>query len=103
MLGQKVACDPGESVAFEGGFAIHLRTHFARLTGIDEDDIVQKSNNAELYFEEDDLDAFLGRLRGMEFMRCVHGMVEQPWGHGRSGSTIPICTSSRSVNPWQAP
>lgn len=39
-----VACDPSESVAFEGGFAIHPRTHFARLTGIDEDDIVQKSN-----------------------------------------------------------
>lgn len=80
VLGQKVACDLDENVVFKSGFAIHLQAHFARLTGIDEDDIIQKSNNAELYFEEGNLDAFIGRLREMEFVRYVHGMVEQPWG-----------------------
>lgn len=80
VLGQKVGYDLGENVAFEGGFAIHLRSHFADLIGVDADDIIRGSNNAELYFEEDDLDAFLERLNGMDSVKYVHGMVEQPWG-----------------------
>ncbi|MDD4567439.1 MAG: VOC family protein [Methanoculleus chikugoensis] len=80
VLGQKVGYDLGENVSFEGGFAIHLRSHFADLIGVDEDDIIRGSKNAELYFEEDDLDAFLERLKRMDSVRYVHGVIEQPWG-----------------------
>jgi catechol 2,3-dioxygenase-like lactoylglutathione lyase family enzyme len=80
VLGQNVVYDLGENVIFEGGFAIHLRSHFSDLIGVAENDIVQGSNNAELYFEEEDLDAFLERLKGMDSVKLVHGLVEQPWG-----------------------
>lgn len=80
VLGQNVGYDLGENVSFEGGFAIHLRSHFADLVGVDEGDILKRSNNAELYFEEDDLDAFLERLRDIDAVEYVHGLIEQPWG-----------------------
>jgi hypothetical protein len=63
VLNQKVQCDFGENILFEGGFAIHLKSHFSDLISINENDIVQKSNNSELYFEEDDLDSFLQKLK----------------------------------------
>ncbi|WP_332449893.1 VOC family protein [Methanoculleus sp.] len=80
VLGQSVGHDLGENVAFEGGFAIHLRSHFASLICVDEGDITVRSKNAELYFEEDDLDAFLERLNHTGSIEYVHGLVEQPWG-----------------------
>jgi hypothetical protein len=31
VLNQKVQCNFGENVSFEGGFAIHLKSHFSDL------------------------------------------------------------------------
>ncbi|KKH99181.1 glyoxalase [Methanosarcina sp. 1.H.T.1A.1] len=80
VLNQKVQCDFGENVSFEGSFAIHLKSHFSELLNINKKDIVQKSNNCELYFEEDDLDSFLQKLKDMDSIEYVHGLKEQPWG-----------------------
>ncbi|WP_279379339.1 VOC family protein [Methanosarcina mazei] len=43
-------------------------------------DIIQKSNNSELYFEEEDLDSFLKKLKEMNSIEYVHELKEQPWG-----------------------
>lgn len=80
VLNQKVQYDFGENVSFEGGFAIHLKSHFSDLININKNDIVQKSNNSELYFEEADLDSFLQKLKNMDSIEYVHGLKEQPWG-----------------------
>lgn len=80
VLDQKVQYDFGENVSFEGGFAIHLKSHFSELININKNDIVQKSNNSELYFEEADLDSFLQKLKDMDSIEYVHGLKEQPWG-----------------------
>jgi uncharacterized glyoxalase superfamily protein PhnB len=80
VLNQKVQYDFGENVSFEGGFAIHLKSHFSDLISINKNDIVQKSNNSELYFEEDDLDSLLQKLKDMDSIEYVHGLKEQPWG-----------------------
>ncbi|WP_440946324.1 glyoxalase/bleomycin resistance/dioxygenase family protein [Methanosarcina sp. T3] len=80
VLDQKVQYDFGENVSFEGGFAIHLKSHFSDLINIDKNDIVQKSNNSEMYFEEDDLDSFLQKLKDIDSIEYVHGLKEQPWG-----------------------
>ncbi|MHC1756093.1 MAG: glyoxalase/bleomycin resistance/dioxygenase family protein [Methanosarcina sp.] len=80
VLDQKVQYDFGENISFEGGFAIHLKSHFSNLISINKDDIIQKSNNSELYFEEEDLDSFLQKLKGMDSIEYVHGLKEQPWG-----------------------
>lgn len=75
ILNQKIEMDHGENVLFEGGFAIHLKSHFERLTN---KMAVQKSNNFELYFEEDDLDTLFEILKqcNVEFL---HAIQEQPW------------------------
>jgi hypothetical protein len=80
LLNQKVQCDFGENVSFEGGFAIHLKSHFSDLISMNKNDIVQKSNNSELYFEEDNLDSFLQKLGSIDSVEYVHGLKEQPWG-----------------------
>lgn len=80
VLNQKVEYDFGENVSFEGGFAIHLKSHFSDLLNINENGILQKSNNSELYFEEDDLDSFLQKLKDIDSIEYVHGLKEQPWG-----------------------
>jgi catechol 2,3-dioxygenase-like lactoylglutathione lyase family enzyme len=76
VLKQKIATDFGENVAFEGGFAIHQREHFQDL--IENRAVAPGGNNAELYFEDDDVDAIETELRteGVEF---VHRTREQPW------------------------
>ncbi|AKB20185.1 glyoxalase/bleomycin resistance/dioxygenase family protein [Methanosarcina sp. WWM596] len=80
VLDQKVQCDFGENVSFESGFAIHLKSHFSDLININKKDIIQKSNNSELYFEEEDLDSFLQKLKDVDSIEYVHGIKDQPWG-----------------------
>ena len=79
-LGQTVAEDHGENVVFEGGFAIHLKSHFQRLLGGQSRfPVVARAHDAELYFETDDLEAAQTRLTeaGAE---SIHPVREQPWG-----------------------
>ena len=80
ILNQKVQFDFGENVSFESGFAIHLKSHFSNLISISENDILEKSNNFELYFEEEDMDSFLQKLKEISYIEYVHGLKEQPWG-----------------------
>jgi catechol 2,3-dioxygenase-like lactoylglutathione lyase family enzyme len=76
VLKQKIMADFGENVAFEGGFAIHKREHFQAL--IENRAIGRGGNDAELYFEHDDVEAVEQELvtEGVEF---VHRTREQPW------------------------
>ena len=76
LLGQEVRYDFGENVEFQGGFAIHLGSHFQQL--IDNKKIMAGSHNFELYFEHDDLPQIQERLNnnGVKF---VHKVREQPW------------------------
>ncbi len=61
VLNQEIAGDLGWNVWFSGGFAIQL--NFADIIGIDKTTIKSKSHNFELYFEEDDFDGFLEKLK----------------------------------------
>ncbi len=80
VLDQKVKYDFGENVTFEGDFAIHLKSHFSELINVRPNDITQKSNNCELYFEEDNLEGLLDRLKNIASLEYIHGIKEQPWG-----------------------
>jgi catechol 2,3-dioxygenase-like lactoylglutathione lyase family enzyme len=80
VLNQNVQFDFGENVLFESGFAIHLKSHFSDLINTGENDIIEKSNNFELYFEEEDLESFLQKLEDFGTVEYVHGLIEQTWG-----------------------
>jgi catechol 2,3-dioxygenase-like lactoylglutathione lyase family enzyme len=75
VLGQKVESDYGENVSF-GGFAIHLRSHFKML--IDKKEIVVGGNNFELYFEYDNVEKIVEKLK-TEKVEFLHELREQPW------------------------
>ena len=75
VLGQKVISDYGQNVGFEG-FAIHLRSHYKIL--IDNKEVVACGNNFELYFEYDDVEQMVEKLKS-ENIEFVHELREQPW------------------------
>ena len=76
ILSQKVKYDLGQNVTFQGDFAIHLQSHFSQL--IDNKPIQSGGNNFELYFEYDNIDEIVGRLRNNR-VAFVHDAREQPW------------------------
>lgn len=80
VLNQKVKYDFGENVTYEGDFAIQLKPHFANMITINENQILAKSNNFELYFEEEDIDGFIERLRKNKEIEYIHDLIEHPWG-----------------------
>jgi len=43
-------------------------------------DIISRSNNCELYFEDDNLEGLLDRLKDIDSLEYIHGIKEQPWG-----------------------
>ncbi|KAA3659956.1 MAG: glyoxalase/bleomycin resistance/dioxygenase family protein [Chloroflexi bacterium] len=76
ILGQEIEVDFGENVAFLGGFAIHQKSHFEQL--IAGHPVTQKSNNHELYFEDDQLEIIVETLKEHDFS-FLHEIIEQPW------------------------
>lgn len=77
VLGQKVVLDLGWNLMFDGGFAIQL--NFADILSIGKETVKKKSHNFELYFEEDDFDAFINRLKKIENIEYVHQPKKHDW------------------------
>jgi catechol 2,3-dioxygenase-like lactoylglutathione lyase family enzyme len=76
LLNQTVKYDFGENVTFEGDFAIHLQSHYQKLIG--DKEVKQGGNNFELYFEYDDVEQIVKRLKEHN-VQFVHELREQPW------------------------
>ncbi len=72
--------DFGRNVGFEGGLAIWERVYALNLIFQEKThDIKVGTNNAEIYFEYDDLDDLFERLME-EDVKVIHSIREQPWG-----------------------
>ena len=48
--------------------------------GIPREEMKQKENNCEIYFEFKDFDAFLKKLESHQEINLLHAVREQPWG-----------------------
>lgn len=77
VFDQKVVLDLGWNLTFSGGFAI--QQNFAWLLDLPADSVIEKSNNMELYFEVDDFDKFLERLKEYENIEYVHPPKKHDW------------------------
>lgn len=77
LFDQTVVLDLGWNVTFCGGFAI--QQNFAWLTGLPEESVIESSHNMELYFEVDDFDEFLSRLRKHPDIEYVHPPKKHDW------------------------
>lgn len=79
ILGQKIVMDFGRNVGFEGGLAIWEKKYALDLIFEEKKSNVKfGSNNAEIYFEFDDLISFYEKLKGK--VRIIHPIREHPWG-----------------------
>lgn len=104
LLDQKVKYDFGENVTFEGDFSIQEKKSFSNMTSIDSDVIVQKSNNAEIYFKTETLDAYLLRLESSAYdIDFIHRIHQHPWGqrvirfYDLDGHIVEVGESMESV------
>ncbi len=76
ILNQTVKTDFGENITFNGDFAIHQKKHFKTL--INNYPIKNGSNNFELYFEDDDIETIVLKLKKHK-VEFIHEIVQQPW------------------------
>lgn len=74
----KVESDYGINISFG---EISLQQDFDWLIDVDKEQIKTKANNVELYFEEDDLDGFVEKLKLRDDIVYLHSGVKEPsWG-----------------------
>ncbi len=80
VLGLRVTADFGANVTLTGGVCLQTLDSWREFIGASEQDIIFRSKNAELYFEEDDFDSFINRLEQMDNIEYVHPVKERSWG-----------------------
>lgn len=80
VLGQKVVLDFGENITFEGRFSLQTRSSWAIFIDKCEREITENTNDFELYFEEEDFDAFMAKLKTHDGIHYLHDVKQFPWG-----------------------
>ena len=78
LFGVEVYQDYGKNGAFSCGFA--LQQDFDWLVSIPKDMVMNKSNNAEIVFEEQDFDGFLDKLKSYPEIEYLGDVFEHRWG-----------------------
>ena len=80
VLGLEVIVDFVANVTLTGGIALQTKDTWSAFIHKQDSEIVFGGNVAELYFEEDDFDDFILKLKGIEDINYVHSVVEHSWG-----------------------
>lgn len=80
VLGLEVTADFGANVILDGGISLQTADTWKSFINKNDDEIVFKNNASELYFEEDDIGAFIDKLRNIEYIKYVHPLMEHSWG-----------------------
>ncbi len=79
ILNQKVEMDFGANITFEKAFSLQTKDTWVDFIRKTEKDVLNKSNNFELYFEEEHFEEFIEGLKNFE-INYVHDVIEYPWG-----------------------
>jgi len=79
LLGCVVAMDLGVYVAYTNGVALQEEKTWLSFIHRDAEDIVYGANDAELYFEEHEIESFFIRLRVFD-VELIHDLHEHSWG-----------------------
>ena len=77
VLGLRGVSDFGANVVLTGGLAMQTEESWREFTG---KDISYGGNDGEVYFEEDNFDAFAEKLEGISGIEYVHPVIEHRWG-----------------------
>ena len=80
VLGIDIDLDFGENVTLDGGIVLQTKDSWLRLIHKSKNDIRNCSNNSELYFEEENFDDFIIKLKQIPNISYVHPVIEHSWG-----------------------
>lgn len=80
IMGLDVIADFGANVTLTGGIALQTLETWKDFIYKDKKDIIFKNNACELYFEEDDMDAFIKKLDTFKDIEYVHRLIKHRWG-----------------------
>lgn len=78
LFGLELYQDYGINISFTCGLS--LQQEFDWLVDIPKDNIIKKSNNIELCFEEENFDDFIKKLKMYADVDYLGEVVEQSWG-----------------------
>ena len=78
LLGLEVYQDYGRNIAFTCGLAV--QQDFDWLVNIPKEEVLKKSNNAEVVFEEQNFDGFLNKLKEYPDIEYLGEVIEHSWG-----------------------
>jgi catechol 2,3-dioxygenase-like lactoylglutathione lyase family enzyme len=79
LLGCVVAMDLGVYVAYTNGISLQQEATWLSFIGRDADEITYGANDAELYFDEHEIESFFVRMRVFD-VELIHGLFEHNWG-----------------------
>jgi len=77
LLGLRIIADFGANKTLTGGLALQTAETWQEF--LENNTISFGSNNSEIYFEEDDIDAFIEKLSSFD-IEYVHPLKEHSWG-----------------------
>lgn len=81
ILLQEVALDLGANVSYgNGASGFAIQADYIELVDTDGFNVNDKANDHELYFEEENFDAFLNHLAQYDGIVYLHKAKEYPWG-----------------------
>jgi len=78
LFGLEVYQDYGINIAFTCGLALQQEFHW--LVNLQKEEILKKSNNIELCFEEENFDDFLNKLDEYPDIQRLGDVIEHSWG-----------------------
>lgn len=80
VLGLEVTADFGANVTLNGWIALQTLNTWKSFIGKNNDEILFKNNACELYFEEDNIEAFIEKLDNNKDIEYIHTLIEHSWG-----------------------
>lgn len=80
VLGLEVVTDFGANAVLTGGIALQTKDSWSALIQKQAGEIIFGGNASEIYFEEDDFDAFIQKMDILKDVEYVHPLTEHPWG-----------------------
>lgn len=80
VLGLDVVSDFGANVTLTGGVALQTIETWKSFLNKQYEEITFGNNSYELYFEEDDMDAFIAKISKIKDIDYIHPLIEHSWG-----------------------
>ena len=80
VLGLDVVADFGANVTLTGGIALQTVDSWQGFIHKSDEEIIFGNNACELYFEEDDINAFAVKLNRNKNIEYIHPLIEHSWG-----------------------